>query len=599
MKAFDSIAALLPCLGILAQQQLGLQCSIATVCALRNALHPSSDLRSFTQKQAVLLSSLCIALSLCAFLSGRDSPLSSVALSIAVGAVQTLPILALSTLSHLLSQSPNTLSNLMSHHALIPLSYTAMFMLARNFSPFGSWPSWPFAYALDPSLKQMASVGGLPMLDLYMALWAECIVSVAQAVVAQLRVVETYDAVPESSETGSVHENRQHDQDLIQVFDGETSPLLPKNEDPHASHLLAYLYSPFAIMAVLLAVSLISTSSYSTHPLPESESTFIKLGCVADFPTTQPLLFSPVSLNETTVADHYLSETNILAAQGAKIILWPESPGILTQSTSSLNQLLSRAHEIAARYKVYIGVTYLHPASSLGESKLPFDPVRGKLENRISLMGPSTKEPIFTYVKVHPVPLVETSRMVSGAVTPPPVAILDAIVNPKKGSKRALKVSAAICLDMDFPGLWNGIDHDVDLVLSPAGTWSVGVGDVHVKMAGVRAIENGFSILRCDARGGVSGFLNHQGKPQVVYRGVEMHDSFLISVALPLKPRWTFYSTLGDGLIGSVLVLAAAFAAADGKYALRSRIWAKVYDAQLPKRVLDLFSRSTESCDAA
>ncbi|KAI8836513.1 hypothetical protein BJ741DRAFT_189040 [Chytriomyces cf. hyalinus JEL632] len=151
MKAFDTIAALLPRLGILAQQQLGLQCSIATVCALRNALHPSSDLRSFTQKQAILLSSLRMVLSLCAYLSGRDSPLSSIALSIAVGAVQTLPILALSALSRLLSQSPNALSRLMNHHALIPLSYTAMFMLTRNFSPFGSWPSWPFSCALDPS----------------------------------------------------------------------------------------------------------------------------------------------------------------------------------------------------------------------------------------------------------------------------------------------------------------------------------------------------------------------------------------------------------------------------------------------------------------
>ncbi|KAJ3230614.1 hypothetical protein HDU78_008203 [Chytriomyces hyalinus] len=108
--------------------------AVATICALRNALHPSSDLRSFTQNQAVLLSSLCIALSLCAYLSGRDSPLSSAALSIAVGAVQTLPIVALSALSHLLSQSPNTLINLMSHHALIPLSYTSMFMLARAIS---------------------------------------------------------------------------------------------------------------------------------------------------------------------------------------------------------------------------------------------------------------------------------------------------------------------------------------------------------------------------------------------------------------------------------------------------------------------------------
>ncbi|KAJ3233339.1 hypothetical protein HDU81_002320 [Chytriomyces hyalinus] len=517
---------------------------------------------------------------------------------IAVGAVQTLPILALSAISHLLSQSPNTLSQLMSHHALIPISYTASFMLARNFSPFGSWPSWPFAYALDPSLKQMASVGGLPMLDLYMALWAECIVSVAQAVVAQLRVAESYDAVPESAETDSVHEN-VHEQDLIQICDSEHSPLLHKDEDPHASHLLSYLYTPFAVMAMLLAISLISTSSYSTHPLPESESTFIKLGCVADFPTKQPLLFTHFSLNDTTVADHYLSETNILASQGAKIILWPESPGILTQSTSSLNQLLSRAHEIAVRYKVYIGVTYLHPASSLDGSTVPFDPVRGKLENRISLMGPSSQEPVFTYVKVHPVPLVESSRMVSGSVYPPPVAKLDAIINPKKGSKRALKVSGAICLDMDFPGLWNGIDRDVDLVLSPAGTWSVGVGDVHVTMAGVRAIENRFSILRCDARGGVSGFLNHNGKPQVLYSGVEMHDSFLVSVALPLEPRWTFYSVVGDGFIVALLVLGAAFAVADARYAVRSRIWAKMHDAQLPKRVQNLFSRTRETSDGA
>ncbi|CAG8513364.1 10630_t:CDS:2 [Funneliformis mosseae] len=50
---------------------------------------------------------------------------------------------------------------------------------------------------------------------------------------------------------------------------------------------------------------------------------------------------------------------------------------------------------------------------------------------------------------------------------------------------------------MDFPELL-GQAAAADFVLSPAQTWSAQVGIQHLQMSSVRAIENGYWILRCD-----------------------------------------------------------------------------------------------------
>ncbi|ORY45606.1 hypothetical protein BCR33DRAFT_716258 [Rhizoclosmatium globosum] len=89
---------------------------------------------------------------------------------------------------------------------------------------------------------------------------------------------------------------------------------------------------------------------------------------------------------------------------------------------------------------------------------------------------------------------------------------------------------------MDHPSLFPS-SHFIDLVLSPAGIWDVSVGLVHMKMAAQRAVENGFGILRCDSKEGVSGYIDPTGRVQTQFRGSEMAESFALTVGFPKEKK--------------------------------------------------------------
>ena len=115
---------------------------------------------------------------------------------------------------------------------------------------------------------------------------------------------------------------------------------------------------------------------------------------------------------------------------------------------------------------------------------------------------------LFEYQKTHPVPLVESYSIESG----PGILFSSEIEVEKKEHKQKetlnMTVSGAICLDMDFPELL-GQASSADLVLAPAQTWSAHVGLQHLRMSSVRAVENGYWILRCDG-GGASGLIGNK-----------------------------------------------------------------------------------------
>src|SRR5438046_2210830 len=98
-----------------------------------------------------------------------------------------------------------------------------------------------------------------------------------------------------------------------------------------------------------------------------------------------------------------------------------------------------------------------------------------------------------------------------GCILPSNNATIDEMFKKKEKRQKDvlnLNVSGAICLDFDFPELL-GQAAGANLVLSPAQTWSAHVGLQHLKMSSVRAIENGYWILRCDG-GGASGLIGNK-----------------------------------------------------------------------------------------
>jgi len=101
---------------------------------------------------------------------------------------------------------------------------------------------------------------------------------------------------------------------------------------------------------------------------------------------------------------------------------------------------------------------------------------------------------------------------------------------------------------MDFPELL-GQAAGANLILSPAQTWSAHVGLQHLKMSSVRAIENGYWILRCDG-GGASGVIDPYGRIRHVQIASNDHTN-LYSWEIPLSEEKieTYYASYGEATV--------------------------------------------------
>ncbi|CAG8656674.1 578_t:CDS:1, partial [Racocetra fulgida] len=177
----------------------------------------------------------------------------------------------------------------------------------------------------------------------------------------------------------------------------------------------------------------------------------------------------------------------------------------------------------------------------------------------LTLIGPEG-DIVFNYQKVHPVPLVESYYIEGGQNDPP----IKNITFPKTKYDRdttSMIVSGAICLDMDFPELL-GKAAEAYLVLSPAQTWSAHIGLQHLRMASVRAIENGYWILRCDGSG-ASGLVDPLGRVRHLEISTNTKNTQLFSWDIPVEDpkietvyaKWGEYSVWGTLALLSVLKL--------------------------------------------
>ncbi|KAI8619263.1 hypothetical protein BC830DRAFT_1165506 [Chytriomyces sp. MP71] len=502
------------------------------------------------------------------------SPFSSLSLNVMLGALVALVAVAASLL---LALAPRLSRKRTVSHPIIahPLVWTALWSLVRRVSPFGGWGS--FAAVADPRVMQIASVTGLMGVDGFIALVAECMSEIVVLVWTELvGATEKHYAVVCATDDHDDPTVPSGQTDVVSEADEETA-LLHSHElegglvSEGTKTVGSKLSTPLVILGCVSGIYALCASIYNAPSLTEEESTFITLGCVADHPASVSNFFVPTVTQDDSIMNHYLSESATLASKGARIILWPETT-LHTRTALELTHLLNATHKIAALYKVYIGVTYTYPSVT---DSATLDPVRGMLDNRLSFVGPRDPGPLFTYTKAHPVPLVESGRMVAGRA-PPPVVTLPDTVSPKRGAKRPIVVSAGICLDLDHAALFSGLQGRADVLLSPAGTWSVRVGDVHTRMAAGRAVEQGVGVLRCDARGGVSGYLDRRGREKVMFRGEEMRESFVITVPVPLETTRTWYSIWGDWFAWIAVLAMSLMMAVDKRNLDGAVAWAGV-----------------------
>jgi len=105
-------------------------------------------------------------------------------------------------------------------------------------------------------------------------------------------------------------------------------------------------------------------------------------------------------------------------------------------------------------------------------------------------------------------------------------------------------VGGAICFDYDFVDicLQNANNH-ISLAVVPSSDWK-GIDDYHAKMAMVRAIEGGYSLLR-PVRGATSIASDAHGNIRASISYFENSDKVMMA-SLPVKEIRTLYERVGD-----------------------------------------------------
>ena len=159
------------------------------------------------------------------------------------------------------------------------------------------------------------------------------------------------------------------------------------------------------------------------------------------------------------------AEEVLSAKVGARIVVWSETGAPVLEADKSA--LLAKVATVAREESVYVD-------AAIG---VPFE------RNETYLVAPSGNEQ-WHYRKNHPVPGLEP---VAPYQNDAPVA-----------QTPFGKLSNVICYDGDFPALTRT---PVDIMLLPGWDWRE-MGYTHtMNMARLRAIENGYSLIRIDFMG--------------------------------------------------------------------------------------------------
>jgi apolipoprotein N-acyltransferase len=227
----------------------------------------------------------------------------------------------------------------------------------------------------------------------------------------------------------------------------------------------------------------------------------------------------------TAILDGLLTDTRKAAKAGAKIIIWSETAAPVIAEQKS--ELLRRAAELAREERIYINV-------GVG---VAFE------RNETFLIAPDGKIH-WHYRKNHPVPGMEP---VAPFANTPPVA------RTPFGT-----LSNIICFDADFPALAR---IKADILIVPAWDWPE-IATAHtMHMARLRAIENGYSLVRVDYNG-TSAVFDPVGRI-IAGQDTTTSSAHMMIADVQVRGRPTLYSKIGDlfawlcALVFIVLVVSA------------------------------------------
>ncbi|WP_431917717.1 apolipoprotein N-acyltransferase [Amycolatopsis tucumanensis] len=217
------------------------------------------------------------------------------------------------------------------------------------------------------------------------------------------------------------------------------------------------------------------------------------------------------------VVDDLLARSAREAGAGAKLVVWPES-AVVTMDRDE-QALLTRFGEFARQHGIHLSA-----GLTVYTGSAPF------VRNESVLFAPDGSVR-WTYRKAHPIPVLEPYEAGDGVV---PVA------DTPLG-----RLATVICFDANFPSLLRqGGDQRVDLMLVPSNDWN-GIKDGQARTARLRAIENGFAVVRPTMEG-LSEAVDPLGRVLASTDYFHGGQDPTMVAYVPTHGTRTIYGTIGD-----------------------------------------------------
>ena len=217
---------------------------------------------------------------------------------------------------------------------------------------------------------------------------------------------------------------------------------------------------------------------------------------------------APLQVSCLTSAENrkIISRTNERLAAGDDLVIWAEGavrgmvhPSVFNWNNKNTGQVIAAAHVTKVEGK------------------------RNKFHNRVQLF--QNGEVIATYDKNRPVPILE-SFVQGSSITPQSTNVTFTPQHRTCNSNICsafgtfprqnlnLKTATGICFDFDFSYLFQSA-HGADLVIGPSNYFA-GIGQSFFEHNIFRAIENGFTLIKCSEYG-ITGSVDPYGRQIVAF----------------------------------------------------------------------------------
>jgi len=242
---------------------------------------------------------------------------------------------------------------------------------------------------------------------------------------------------------------------------------------------------------------------------------------------------SGLPLPDETTNNRYknklLERTIIAAEKGAKIVVWNEASVVILKENEK--SWIDTIKMLAKNNEISLISSYIIPIST--------DPL--KYENKLLSLN-SKGEVVYQYLKHQPVPGEPSTKGKE------PFKIM---------TDNGLNIGAAICYDFDYPYIAKAYGKlNVNIVAVPSSDWR-GIDPLHTKMAALRAIEQGYSVLR-STRFGLSAVINPLGEMTAQQSSFDDNSKIMIGEA-PIHRITTLYSIIGDAFVFVCMGFLAVF----------------------------------------